>query len=41
MAFGEMKEKTGHLVVGDTLHAVVSAREFSGRTSYTIQALVD
>jgi len=40
MAFREMVEPVSKLVIGSTLKAIVSEREFQGRKSYTILKLL-
>jgi len=40
MAFGTIAKDAAHLKEGGILKAVVSEREFNGRTSYTIMALL-
>jgi uncharacterized protein YxjI len=40
MAFGHMAKDAGNLKEGGTIRAIVSERQFNGRTSYTILALL-
>lgn len=40
MAFGEMAQKAKSFKSGDTLKCVASEREYQGRTSYTMRALL-
>ena len=40
MAFGDLSEKVANLKEGDVLKAIVSEREYQGRTSLTILKLL-